>query len=71
VIEKLLREVYAETVVLDWENVEDADGNPMPFNAANAVKLFTDLPDLFRDIQEQSQRSALFRAELLEREAGN
>ena len=71
VIEKLLRELYAETVVLGWENVEDADGNPLTFSTANAVKLFTDLPDLFRDIQEQSQRSALFRAELLERDSGN
>lgn len=63
--------MYAETIVLGWENVEDADGNPLAFNTANAIKLFTDLPDLFRDIQEQSQRSALFRAELLERESGN
>jgi hypothetical protein len=71
VVEKLLREVYAETVVLGWDNVSDADGNPMQFSFANCVKLFEDLPDLFKDIQEQSQRSALFRAELLEAAAGN
>lgn len=71
IVEKLLREVYAETVVLGWENVEDADGNPMDYTVANCVKLFEDLPDLFKDIQEQSQRSALFRAELLEAAAGN
>lgn len=71
IVEKLLREVYAETVVLGWENVEDADGNPLDFTAANCIKLFEDLPDLFKDIQEQSQRSVLFRAELLEGAAGN
>lgn len=71
VVEKLMREVYAATVVLGWENVEDSEGNPLPYSVANAVKLFTDLPDLFKDIQEQSQRSALFRAELLERDSGN
>ena len=43
IVEKLLREVYAETVVLGWENVEDADGNPLDFTAANCIKLFEDL----------------------------
>lgn len=71
VVEKLLREVYAETVVLGWENVDDAEGNPLAYSAANCVKLFEDLPELFKDIQEQSLRSALFRAELLEGAAGN
>jgi hypothetical protein len=71
VVEKLLREVYAETVVLGWENVEDGDGNPMAHSVSNCIKLFEDLPDLFKDIQEQSQRSALFRADLLDSAEGN
>lgn len=70
-LEKLVLEVFCETVVLDWENVEDADGNEMPFNYDNAVKLFTDLPDLFADVQEQASKSALFRAEIREAAAGN
>jgi hypothetical protein len=69
--EKLVREVYAETVVLGWENVTDPDGKPIPFTVENCVNLFIALPDLFKDVQEQSQRSALFRAEILERDAGN
>lgn len=70
-IEKLTMEVYCRTVVLGWENVEDANGNPLTFSYENALKLFTDLPDLYKDIQEQAQRSALFRAGLLEADAGN
>lgn len=70
-VQKLLRQAYAETVVLAWENVTDADGAPMPFSAANVVKLFTDLPDLWQDVQEQAQRAALFRAEVLAADAGN
>lgn len=68
---RLVREVYAETVVLGWENVEDKDGNPLDFSVANAIALFTDLPDLFADVQEQAGRAALFREQNLEAEAGN
>jgi hypothetical protein len=58
-------------VVLGWENVTDSTGKVLPFSYENCLKVFNDLPDLFKDIQEQAQRSALFRAELLERDAGN
>lgn len=70
-VEKLIRQVYAETVVLGWENVEDAEGNPLTFSKENCLKLFDDLPDLFLDIQEQAQRAALYRAEIREAASGN
>lgn len=70
-IDRILKEVYAETVVLGWENVEDESGKPMAFTTENCIKLFNDLPDLFQDLQEQSQRAALFRADVLEVEAKN
>lgn len=70
-VTKLLRQAYAETVVLGWENIEGPDGEEMQFSVENCVKLFTDLPDLFTDVQEQAQRAALFRAELREADAGN
>jgi len=71
VVQRMLRKVYAETIVLGWENVQDPDGNDIPFTVENCIKLFEDLPDLFRDIQEQSQRVALFRAEVREADAKN
>lgn len=80
-VERIVKEVYAETVVLGWENVEfpvlDAQGNQtdkleeLPYTTENCIRLFDDLPDLFRDIQEQSQRAALFRAEVREADAKN
>lgn len=71
VAEKLLIESYADAVILGWEGVEDRQGNPLDFTRENVVKVLTDLPDLFLDIQQQSQKSALFRAELREAEQGN
>lgn len=71
VAEKLLVEAYADAVIIGWTGVEDREGNALDFTRDNVVKLFTDLPDLFTDIQVQSQKSALFRAELREAEQGN
>lgn len=70
-IDRILMKVFAETVVLGWENVQDTDGNDITFSAENCIKLFNDLPDLFKDIQEQAQRAALFRADIREADAGN
>lgn len=69
--QRVLAEVFAETVILGWEGVTDADGTPMPFNRDNAVRLLTDLPELFRDIQEQAASLANFRREALETDAKN
>lgn len=71
VAEKLLVDVYADAVILEWTGVEDREGNALEFNHDNVVKVLTDLPDLFIDIQQQSQKAALFRAEVREVEQGN
>ena len=71
VLEKIVAQAFAETVVLGWEGVEDEDNNDLPFSVDNVVKLFTDLPDLYKDIQEQAQKTALFRQEILEADSKN
>ncbi len=71
VAEKLTKEVYALSVVLGWENIEDKDGNELEFNQTNFIKLMDDLPDLWSDIQSQATRAALFRSEILEADAKN
>ena len=71
VLEKLVMQAFAETVVLGWENVEGRDGTVLEFNVANVIQLFTDLPDLFKDVQEQAQKAVLFREDILEVESKN
>lgn len=70
-LENIVKDVFAECVVLGWENVEDETGKELPFTKDNCIKLFTDLPDLFLDVQEQAQRAALFRQEIRENDAKN
>ena len=71
VAEKITKEVYAKAVVLGWTGVEDENVKEMEFSFENCMKLFDDLPDLWTDIQQQSTKSALFHADILEQDAKN
>lgn len=71
VAERVLREVYAETVVIGWKNVKGEDGKDIPFSADAVKDLFSDMPDLFVDVQTQATQMALFRAEVAESIAKN
>lgn len=82
---RLLREAVAEGLILDWGTgiypagagsipsspKSSFGGEPIPFNVANAVKLFEELPDLFNDVYEQANKVSLFRATENEVDAGN
>lgn len=68
---KLFIEIFARSIVLGWEGVTNEAGEPMACTPENVVKLFTDLPDLFRDVQEQAGNLALFREEIDEEDAKN
>jgi hypothetical protein len=68
---QILREAYAETVIVGWENMENEDGTPMEFSKANALQLITDLDDLFTEIVALATNQELYRADRLEDEAKN
>jgi len=68
---KLLIETYAETVIINWKNVTDQEGNKLAFNRSNCIKILTDLPELFKDIQNQANSISNFRKEQEEIEAKN
>ena len=70
-LEKLLIEIYAKAVVKGWSGVEDENGEPMPYTQENVIKLFTDLPDIFSDVQACAESMANFKVESLEAEAKN
>lgn len=70
-LREMTMQAVADTVVLGWQNVTDAAGNPLPFSRDNVLKLFKELPDLFNDVQEQAAKAALFRVHLRENDLGN
>lgn len=62
VANRIMIDVYADAVILGWEGVTGQSGLPLEFSRSNVVQLLTDLPELFRDIQDQSGKAANFRA---------
>lgn len=71
IVQRILRETYATTVVLGWKGITDSEGKAIKFSKESCVKLFEDLPDLFIDIQQQASKMALFRKEILEADSKN
>ncbi len=81
----ILREVYAKTIVLNWEvkrgeqwlvgiDPEDLgmDGAELqPVTPENIQQVFENLPDLFTDVRQQAESMTLFRSEIDEAAAGN
>ena len=45
VFANLLNTVRARTILLGWENIDDKDGNPIPYSVGQSEKFFAD-PEL-------------------------
>lgn len=71
VLEDLLAQVYAKSVVKGWNGVEDEHDEPLEFNEANVKKLLTDLPVVFDAIKEVARDYNQFLLESLEEDAKN
>lgn len=76
----VLMEVYAETLILDWETrvngewcrgIEGRNGEMLPFNKDVVLDTLKSLPDLFNALREQAESGALYRASLREVAKGN
>lgn len=68
---KLMREVFAESVVIGWDGVEDENGQPLQYSPEAAATLFEQLPELYALLQEQAQNVALYRKDVLDGVAKN
>lgn len=76
----IMSEIFAKTIVLDWQvkvdgdwktGIESPTGEILPFNEETVRKVFEDLPNLFIDIQEQANSIANFRKMEMEEDSGN
>lgn len=78
---ELLMQAYIDTVVVNWEvqaedeswvqGIEGPDGEIQPFNKENVKFAFEQLPDLYLDIKELSNKTQGYKAAQLENEAKN
>jgi hypothetical protein len=58
----VLKQAYADAVVLDWRGIE-FDGEPLPYSRENALKLMRELPDLWDVIKTHAEKLANFQHE--------
>ena len=74
---KVVMQAFIKGCLQDWKNVKFADivgghnQENAPFNVENATQLFSRLPDLFADLQEQASQIANFREADIEADAKN
>ncbi|HWV46423.1 MAG TPA: hypothetical protein VN039_10475 [Nitrospira sp.] len=71
VAEGIMRTVFIESVLKGWENVEDRAGAELPYSPEAADALFTELPDLFTNLNELARDASNFREELLKADVKN
>ena len=57
---KLLKDVYAETVVVGWRGFKDAQKKDIPFTKPNCVELFDEAPELFDVVQTEAAKFSNF-----------
>lgn len=70
-LHKLLREVFAEAVILGWEGVVCAEGKPLAFTLENAISLLEDLPKFYEDLKAISEDFQVFKNQVKEDNAKN
>ncbi len=67
----LLRDAFAETVILGWRGVKGRDGKELKWSKEAAVKLMEDLPELYKELSEEAGDMANYQAEAIETDVKN
>lgn len=68
---ELMAEIYAEAVVIKWENVKDKEGQLLECTKENIKKVLLDLPELFSDIKRIASNLANYREAFIRTAAKN
>jgi len=61
--DQLLAEVYAETIIVGWDNLTNKAGEVIEYNKTNCIKLLLDLPDFATKLQYHVQNFKTFQVE--------
>lgn len=69
--ETLLKKAAANCILLDWKNIEDETGKPLPYSVEEAIKQFEAYPEFYAMVIEQASDIQNFRLQDLEESLGN
>lgn len=72
-METLSREAVAHTILLDWENVEDEDGNALKYTPELGEELFKDTAyyDMLQFVVAFASKTENYRARFIKESLGN
>lgn len=68
---KITLGVFTSAILLDWDGVDDEQGNPIPYSKKAAEKLFTEFPELMQDLRAFAANIANYRKNNPEFDAKN
>ena len=70
---EILLKVRAETILLNWENIEDKDGATIPHSPAKVEEFFRDeeLKDFYKFVVDVSENSAEYVKQVIEESEKN
>ena len=71
--DKLIEEAVANTILLDWKNIQDEEGLDIPFSKEKALEFFRDpgLRDFYRFVLIEASQADNFKKDVLEQSSGN
>ncbi len=62
---------FVETSLRGWDNLHDRNGQPIPFNVENAIKVLTEVPEWFMDLQQKALEKTAYLVESAKADAKN
>ncbi len=68
---ELMRETFAETIILDWKGITDKTGKKVAYSPAAAKKLLKDLNDLYLELRDAAGAASNYRIEEIQDDVGN
>lgn len=67
----LMKQSFAETIILDWKGLTNKAGKTVAFSAKAAYEMMVALPDLFNELRDVAGEAANYRIEDIKDDVGN
>ena len=58
--DRILHDVYARTVLLNWKNIKNAEGQEVPYDPDSGVEFFKAFPEIFNELVDRATEAATF-----------
>lgn len=68
---KINMRIFAKSLMMGWEHIQDVNGKELEFNFENIMQVFTDLHDVFEELNQHTQEATLYREDAVAVETKN